>query len=158
MRSVENCAYLLCTTYYVLRTTYNVLRTIAVCGGDSSLPKDLYISVLYDFYGDVLTEKQQEAVELYFNEDLSLAEIAEHIGITRQGVRDSLVRAQLQLRELEETLGLAERFQHIEQAVAEIQLCVNEIENINGKVCNSRNITEQADRITSLVREINRQT
>ena len=52
------------------------------------MAKNLEITVLYDFYGDLLTEKQQEVIELYYNEDLSLAEIAALSGITRQGVRD----------------------------------------------------------------------
>ena len=52
--------------------------------------KPLEMSLLFDFYGETLTEKQRELFDLYYNEDLSLAEIAEHAGITRQGVRDSI--------------------------------------------------------------------
>ena len=54
------------------------------------MAKDLRITFLLDFYGDMLTEKQREVVECYYNEDLSLAEIAEEKGITRQGVRDGI--------------------------------------------------------------------
>lgn len=68
--------------------------------------KPLQMSLLFDFYGDILTEKQREVFDLYYNEDLSLTEIAEHTGITRQGVRDSLVRAEHTLTSLEKTLGL----------------------------------------------------
>ena len=57
------------------------------------MAKNLEISFLLDFYGDMLTDKQRDVVELYYNEDLSLAEIAAHSGITRQGVRDSIKRA-----------------------------------------------------------------
>ena len=53
----------------------------------------LEMSLLFDFYGETLTEKQRELFDLYYNEDLSLSEIAEHAGITRQGVRDSIKRA-----------------------------------------------------------------
>ena len=74
------------------------------------MAKDLEISVLYDFYGDMLTEKQQEVIELYYNEDLSLAEIAAHSHITRQGVRDVIVRAEATLTELEDKTGLIKRF------------------------------------------------
>ena len=56
--------------------------------------KPLEMSLLFDFYGETLTEKQRELFDLYYNEDLSLAEIAEHAGITRQGVRDSIKRAE----------------------------------------------------------------
>ena len=58
------------------------------------MAKNLEISFLLDFYGDMLTDKQRDVVELYYNEDLSLAEIAAHSGITRQGVRDSIKRAE----------------------------------------------------------------
>ena len=54
------------------------------------MAKNLEVSFLLDFYGEMLTEKQREAVELYYFEDLSLAEIADNQGISRQGVRDAL--------------------------------------------------------------------
>ena len=76
----------------------------------SILAKDLHITFLLDFYGDMLTPKQREVVDCYYNEDLSLAEIAEEKGITRQGVRDTVKRAEQQLLEMEERLGLAARF------------------------------------------------
>ena len=60
------------------------------------MAKNLEISLLFDFYGDMLTEKQRDVVELYYNDDLSLSEIAENEGITRQGVRDSIKRAEAQ--------------------------------------------------------------
>ena len=69
--------------------------------------KNLEISLLLDFYGDMLTEKQRNVVELYYNEDLSLSEIAAHSRITRQGVRDSIKRAEGILLDLEDRLGLA---------------------------------------------------
>ena len=56
------------------------------------------MALLYDFYGDVLTPRQKEFYDLYYNEDLSLAEIAENNGITRQGVRDVIVRAEARTR------------------------------------------------------------
>lgn len=82
--------------------------------------KDLYISVLFDFYGDILTEKQQEVIDFYYNEDLSLAEISEHQHITRQGVRDSIKRAEAVLLEMEEKLGLAKRFRAVEDGLEQI--------------------------------------
>ncbi len=68
-------------------------------------------SLLYDFYGELLQASQQRVVELYVNEDLSLAETAELLGISRQGVRDSLSRAQRKLCEFEEKLGLLKAYQ-----------------------------------------------
>ena len=52
------------------------------------------MTMLFDFYGDILTPRQRELFDLYYNEDLSLAEIAENCGISRQGVRDVIVRAE----------------------------------------------------------------
>ena len=85
------------------------------------MAKDLNISMLYDFYGDLLTEKQQEVIELYYNEDLSLAEIASHSGITRQGVHDNIKRAATELKTYEEKLGLFARFSDITDAANEIK-------------------------------------
>lgn len=68
------------------------------------------MAMLYDFYGDVLTDRQKEFYDLYYNEDLSLGEIAENYGITRQGVRDVIVRAENVLTELEDKTGLIKRF------------------------------------------------
>lgn len=61
------------------------------------MAKNLEIALLFDFYGEMLTDKQRDVVELYYNDDLSLSEIAENEGITRQGVRDSIKRAETQL-------------------------------------------------------------
>ena len=52
------------------------------------------MTMLFDFYGELLTDRQKEFFDLYYNEDLSLAEIAENAGISRQGVRDVIVRAE----------------------------------------------------------------
>ena len=81
------------------------------------MAKDLSISYLLDFYGQMLTDKQREVTEFYYNDDLSLAEIADHCHITRQGVRDSIKRAEAQLREYEEKLGLARRFVEIRRVL-----------------------------------------
>ena len=75
--------------------------------------KKLFISQLYDYYGELLTEKQKYAVEMYYNDDLSLSEIAESIGITRQGVRDQLKHAEEFLLSCEEKLGLAEKIRKV---------------------------------------------
>lgn len=68
------------------------------------------MAMLFDFYGDVLTDRQKEFYDLYYNEDLSLGEIAENYGITRQGVRDVIVRAEAILTDLEDKTGLIKRF------------------------------------------------
>ena len=73
------------------------------------MSKDLSVSVLMDFYGDLLTQKQKDALDLYYNQDLSLAEIAEHMDISRQGVRDFIKRGEKQLFDFEDALGLVRR-------------------------------------------------
>ncbi|MCL2221626.1 MAG: YlxM family DNA-binding protein [Oscillospiraceae bacterium] len=70
----------------------------------------LYMTMLLDFYGDLLTDKQKEYYDLYHNEDLSLAEIAEKVGITRQGVYDIIARAEKSLTDIEEKTGLIKRW------------------------------------------------
>ena len=79
------------------------------------------MALLYDFYGDVLTDRQKEFYDLYYNEDLSLGEIAENYGITRQGVRDVIVRAEATLTELEDKTGLIRRFLAMRGQLEEIQ-------------------------------------
>lgn len=68
------------------------------------------MAMLYDFYGDLLTDRQKEFYDLYYNEDLSLAEIAENYGISRQGVRDVIVRAEAAMTEIEDKTHLIRRF------------------------------------------------
>ena len=71
--------------------------------------KDLKKAYLLDFYGEVLTERKKEVLDMYYHEDLSLAEIADQIGISRQGVRDLIKKAEEELLFLEEKLGLAKK-------------------------------------------------
>lgn len=68
------------------------------------------MAMLFDFFGEVLTERQKEFFHLYYNEDLSLSEIAERFSITRQGVRDVIARAEHSLLDLETKTGLVARF------------------------------------------------
>jgi hypothetical protein len=77
------------------------------------MAKDLSVTILLDVYGQLLTEKQRFAIDMYYNEDLSLAEIAEEIDISRQGVRDSIKQGEKHLTEYEEQLGVVKRFRNI---------------------------------------------
>ena len=77
--------------------------------------KDLKIGFLLDFYGDVLSERRRTVLDYYYNDDLSLAEIADEIGISRQGVRDLIKNAEEELYFYEEKLGLAARFRRTRQ-------------------------------------------
>lgn len=93
--------------------------------------KAFHMTMLFDFYGDLLTDRQKEFFDLYYNEDLSLAEIAENAGITRQGVRDVLVRAEAILTELEEKTGIVARFLEMQRISAEIENAASQIMMIN---------------------------
>ena len=116
--------------------------------------KPLEMSLLFDFYGETLTEKQRELFDLYYNEDLSLAEIAEHAGITRQGVRDSIKRAEGTLLEMEERLGLARRFQEIQKALTLICDCALAIQDFNEQNGRVPGIDENAGKILECAQEI----
>ena len=114
------------------------------------MAKNMEIALLFDFYGDMLTDKQRDVVELYYNDDLSLAEIAENEGITRQGVRDSIKRAESQLLEMEERLGLARRFREMREGLDSILDAAREIQELNSRFGYSREIQERAERIEKL--------
>jgi predicted DNA-binding protein YlxM (UPF0122 family) len=74
------------------------------------MPKDLRFSLLLEYYGSLLNEKQAEMVSSYYDLDLSLSEIAENEGITRQGAHDQIKRAEAKLLEWEEKCRYAEKF------------------------------------------------
>ncbi|MCR5136856.1 MAG: winged helix-turn-helix transcriptional regulator [Oscillospiraceae bacterium] len=74
----------------------------------------LYRSMLLDFYGELLTERQKECYDLHYNDDLSLSEIAEQCGISRQGVWDNIRRASSAMEEIEEKTGLIRRFTEVD--------------------------------------------
>lgn len=118
------------------------------------MAKNLGISVLLDFYGSLLTEKQREVVELYYDEDLSLAEIAEHAGITRQGVRDCIKRAEFQLLDCEEKLGHVRRFSEIQQGLDEIALLARDLLDENGRVSVVAGSGDSVQRILAITSEI----
>lgn len=116
--------------------------------------KPLEMSLLFDFYGETLTEKQRELFDLYYNEDLSLAEIAEHAGITRQGVRDSIKRAEHTLREMEEKLGLVARYGGTERCAEELMREVERLRALNAGTLHSSEAEEIASRMASLLDQL----
>jgi uncharacterized protein len=78
----------------------------------------LEMTLLFDYYGDLLTERQQSCVDLRYNQDLSLSEIAQELGISRQGVYDTLSRAESLLRSMEEKTGCIRRAARQKAAVS----------------------------------------
>ncbi|MDR1463729.1 MAG: DNA-binding protein [Oscillospiraceae bacterium] len=113
----------------------------------ANLAKDMTVALLLDFYGGLLTQKQQEFLEHYYNDDLSLSEIAQNEGITRQGVRDAVKRAERQLYDYEEQLALVRRFEEQQRDLSEIIRCANVVHQQNLRHGLSREINEAAAQI-----------
>ena len=80
----------------------------------------LELVLLLDYYGGMLTDKQKECFDLRYNQDMSLGEIAEMLGISRQAVNDNLTRTEALLRRMEENIGCVKRDKLVRRAVQEI--------------------------------------
>ena len=85
------------------------------------LIKDIKISILMDIYHPLLTEKQYDVLDMYFNLDYSLSEIAENESISRQGVLDIIKRSEQKLLEYEDKLGIMKKFEATEQEIKKIE-------------------------------------
>lgn len=118
------------------------------------MSKDLRVSILLDFYGEILTETQRETVDAYYNQDMSLGEIAEDRKISRQGVRDAIKRAEQLLIDMEERLGLAKRFQDVQRALEAICDCALDIQELNAKNGGVAEIDKDAQSILEYAQEI----
>jgi predicted DNA-binding protein YlxM (UPF0122 family) len=107
------------------------------------------MTMLYDFYGELLTDRQREFFDLYYNDDLSLSEIAENAGISRQGVRDVIVRAEAQMQEIEDKTGLIRRFEQMRSHLDAIDASAEEIKTINYRQYEDARLTELAEKISA---------
>ena len=114
------------------------------------MAKNLEITMLFDIYGDMLTQKQRDFITYYYDDDLSLAEIAQNEGITRQGVRDAIKRAEAQLLDFEEHLGLKRRFEELKSGLDEIKQMTEIINEVNMRTILSREINDAVSRINSV--------
>lgn len=114
------------------------------------MAKNLEVANLLDIYGEMLTVKQHTFLEYYYDEDLSLSEIAQNEGITRQGVRDAIKRAESQLFEMERNLGLAKKFAQIRSGLNDIISCADSINDYNLRYGLSREINDSVVKIKSI--------
>ena len=114
------------------------------------MEKNLIYSEMLDIYKALLTEKQAEAMEYYYNDDYSLGEISELMDISRQGVRDFIKRGEAVMDEMESKLRLIEKF----RAAAVISSLAKEIKVINKRLAESRDIDNLSDRIIEAVKLI----
>ena len=113
------------------------------------------MAMLYDFYGDLLTDRQKEIYDLYYNEDLSLAEIAENYGITRQGVRDAIKHGEATLRQMEDKIGNARRHQAILADLERLEQLIHDIRCRNtGLYSPVPGITRSTDEMLAIVQRL----
>ncbi len=112
------------------------------------------MALLYDFYGDMLTDRQKEFYDLYYNEDLSLSEIAENYGISRQGVRDVIVRAEATLTELEDKTGIIRRFHVMQDQLKGVLDSVDAIAKRNAQLYQDSEIEALTESIASVLEKL----
>ena len=119
------------------------------------MDKNVRICLLFSFYRNMLTKRQIDCVDLYYNEDLSLAEISELLGITRQGVRDNIKRAEHTMNDTEERLGLVSKFLGISEKLARIDDIIREIEKSPNVRYLSDDIKHKINDILMIIGSIN---
>lgn len=119
--------------------------------------KDLRFSLLIDFYGNILAPKMKDALELYYNEDLSLSEIAQHMNITRQGVRDNIKRGEQFLTETENSLGFFERYAGLEDEMEQIRNLALNIRDFNTRHHKTPEIQQFAEEIIGMTEKYREQ-
>lgn len=105
--------------------------------------------LLYDYYGDLLTDRQKECFELRYNQDLSLGEIGEELGISRQGVFDNLSRTEALLRNMEEKTGCVRRDLRCRRTVKDVKRLALQLSK-----CEDRTVSELALQIIDAVGEL----
>jgi len=104
----------------------------------------LKMTMLFDFFGDLLTEKQREYFDLHHNEDLSLSEISERAGISRQGVYDIIARAEKSLIEMEQKTGVVQRWLNSHTQLRRAETMARELTRLSG---NNTEAAELAQRL-----------
>lgn len=107
------------------------------------------MTLLLDYYGDLLTERQRQCFELRYNQDLSMGEIAEVLGVSRQGVFDNLGRAEQRLRNMEEKTGCVRRARKARRALDDIFANAEKLRNYPDGT-----VAELAERIIAGAREL----
>jgi len=110
----------------------------------------LHMALLIDFFGDLLTDKQREYLDLYCNEDLSLAEIAERAGISRQGVHDIITRARKSLEEIERKTGVVHRWLEEKEKLA----CAHGLSETLARLCADDESAALARELTATLKSL----
>lgn len=115
------------------------------------------MAMLFDFYGDLLTERQKEFYDLYYNDDLSLAEIAENYDITRQGVRDIIVRAERALEDIEEKTGLIQRYHRTRATTATLKEICTQLQALNQDRLKNRELAALCAQFSEAIDDLERE-
>lgn len=118
------------------------------------MEKNVRMAILFDYYGAMLTDKQKEYFDLYYCENLSLSEIAENDGISRQGVRDSIVRAENIMEDAEAKLGMISRQLSLTSSLSEIEGWLAEIAHLNAARFKNGRLLELCNLIDAKLQEI----
>lgn len=115
------------------------------------MAKDLKFSQLLDIYGGMLTEKQREMLDFYYNDDLSLSEIAANEGISRQGVRDSIKRGEESLLELDSKIGVIKIVSEYSELLEGVKSSCDEIISDCRTYTTTKSVIEKLEKIKKLI-------
>lgn len=113
------------------------------------MEKNIEIGLLYEFYNSLLTQKQQYVIDAYYNNDLSLSEIAEEIGISRQGVQKQIKDAEKVLYNYEDKLQLLQKFLENKTLINEIVECLDSLKT------DKCNVEKDIENIKQKLKQIN---
>ena len=116
------------------------------------MEKRVELSLLMDFYGSLLTEHRRQVLEMYLNEDMGLQEIADSLGISRQGVHEAVKTASNQLMKYENTLGIAQRYMGIRREVNRCRAALEQIRTDASGEAALAQAREALDRIDGIER------
>lgn len=113
-----------------------------------NMERELYLSLLFDCYKSMLTERQREIFDLYYNQNLSLGEIAEDLDISRQGVRDSLVKAEKTMTDLEGNLKIYDKSVELSNMLGDL---AKDLSKLQMSPAQKKTVLEKLNRINELI-------
>ena len=115
------------------------------------------IVILLDIYGELLANSQRDALDMRYNDDLSLAEIAENYDITRQGVRDIIVRAEKTLEDIEEKTGLIQRYHRTRATTAALRSLCSQLQALNQARFMDRELDDLGRQLSDAIDDLERE-
>ena len=121
---------------------------------------DVKVGLLFDYYGQFLTAKQRDVMHLYFENDYSLSEIAQELGVSRQAVHDMIKKARKSLEECEERLGLVLKVSEKDEAIKKIGKITEEIREmaLDGAETDRKALKEKTEAILEIISGLEQET